>query len=132
MRFSGDQASDVINSGEVGLAIFLRRRANANEDGFAGFHGGGRITSKGKAVRFDIGGQQSVEIWFINGNDAGVQRGDAFLIVVGANDFVPGFGETSSCNKSDITAANHRDSQFRKPPRSVKTKSDQSDTLEFR
>ena len=113
VSLSGNQASHIINCGEVGLAIFFWRRADANEDSIAGVHCCRGVTGKRKAICAAVGGQQAVQMGLVDGYDASLQCCDAFRVVVRAYDLVSCLSKTCPGNQSHVSTTDDCNSQFR-------------------
>src|SRR5436305_3005102 len=115
MSFGGNEPRHIVDGGEVGLAVFFRRRADTDENGIAGSYRFSGIVGERKAVFPHVGGEQRVQVRLVDGNDSGFEGRDAFPVVVRANDLMSNLGKACSRNQSDISAANNCDSQFEPP-----------------
>ena len=105
-RLRGDLLGAVINGGKVGTAILTRRSTYADEDGVAEADGFAGVGGVGDSASFRGGGENFVEVLFVNGDLAGFQLRDTRGINIRADDFMAGFREASSGNQTDVAATN--------------------------
>jgi hypothetical protein len=92
----GDLARDIVDGGQIGVARVGGRRADADEDGVGRIDGIGAIRGEAQAAGGAGAFQDAVQARLVDGQAARVQGIDAVAIVIGGNDFVPGFGQAAS------------------------------------
>src|SRR6266436_7449407 len=115
-RFGGNLTRHVVDRGEIRIAVFLWRCADANEDGIAAAY---RFASV-RGVR-DLAGpsrrsQDLVQVLLKDRYASRLEPRDPLLINVRKNDLMPRFGETCAGHQANITTSNYRETQS-SPPR---------------
>src|ERR1700719_4637540 len=105
----------MVNGGEIGFAIFPGWCADTNKNRISCANGFSGVASIRNAPCFARGCQDSIEMLFVNGNNAGIQLGDALGIDVHANYLVSRFREARSSNQSHITTPDYTDMQGETP-----------------
>src|SRR6266550_7973940 len=114
-RFGGDQPRYVVNRRQVGVASLQRRRAHTNENSFGRPHRLSRITAERKSIGPAIRRQHAIQIRLVNRHHARLQGGDAFRVVICANDMVAELCQACSRHQTHISATNHRNSRVWPP-----------------
>src|SRR6266851_9679405 len=115
-RFGGNLTRHVVDRGEIRIAVFLWRCANANEDSIAAAYRFAGV----RGVR-DLAGpsrrsQDLVQVLLKDRYASGLEPRDPLLINVRKNDLMPRFGETCAGHQANITTSNYRETQS-SPPR---------------
>ncbi len=107
-RFGG--APHVI---QIGLAIDRAGRAHGDEDilggelGAGSVHGFGVIRGELQAARADVAAHHFFQARFVDGQDAFVEIGDAFLVDIQAHDPMAQIGQAGAGHQTDVSDANY-------------------------
>ena len=101
-----------LDVGEVGVAVFHRRRAHGDEDGFGRTHGVGQRSAEGERTLL-LPLQQCLQMIFVDGDLAVLQSRDFGCVVVDANHGVADLGEAHCRDQADISAADNRNIDWR-------------------
>src|SRR5215469_3703011 len=112
-RFPSDLLRHVIDGGEIGVAGFLRRSANANKNGIPSAN---RFTGVGGVRNVPcLSGRRKnlLEVLFVNGHAACLELGNAVFINIRANDIVTRFRETGSGDQPYVSTSDDRKTQKR-------------------
>src|ERR1041385_3325625 len=112
-RFPSNLPGHMVDSREVGLAGFLRGSPDANEDGFPCANRFTGVRSVGNVAGLPRGGENLLEVLFINGHAACLELGNALFINVRANDFVTRFRKAGSGDQPDVSTSDDRKTQKR-------------------
>src|SRR5216683_4558079 len=103
----GDLAGDMVDCGQVGFAIALRRSAYANEDGVAETNGLAGVGGVANVSACGGGGEDGVQVALVDGHLAVLELSDALSVDVRADDLMSGFSEASASDDAYISTADN-------------------------
>ena len=105
MRFAGDHARHGVNGGKVGLAVFERRGAHADENGIGDVNGRGQITGEFDAPRRTSPRDQFLEVRLADRDLTGKEGTDVLSVAIHTIDLVADGGQASARHQPYVTAA---------------------------
>jgi hypothetical protein len=108
-------AGDIVDGGEIGVAVIFGRRTDADENGFAVANGLGGIGGVGNFSGFAGGRENFVKIALIDWHAAGIELSDASIIDIRAYNVVACLGKARSRNETNVTATNDRKTHCESP-----------------
>src|SRR5262249_4328587 len=92
---------------EVGVTVFLGRRAYGDEDQLAAAHGSGQVAGKFQTLAV-VAFQQFREKFFVNRTIAALQSCKLLLVIVHQNYVMAEFGEARACDQSHVPRSDYR------------------------
>ena len=108
-------AGDGVARGEVRAAILPLRRAHADEDSFGAANRLSGVVRVGDLAARARGGENFAEIALVDRYAAGLEVGDALFVDIGADDIVPGLGQTCSGHQANVATTHYGKAQAASP-----------------
>ncbi len=118
--FGGNLPCDVIDCGEIGFAVFLRRSADANKNRVTLAEGFASIGGVRDLARFTGRFQHLIQVMLVDGNFAGVQFRNPININVRADNVMTCLSQASASNQPYVPTANDTKIQGASPRKDSK------------